>query len=156
MGHDHHDGELHDHDRGLSHDLWHCDRDGNYSLYSRAVTGENYLRGVQETGADGSVTFASIYPAAYSGRWPHIHFEVYESLAKATAASDKLRTSQLALPEDVSKQVYATDGYEQSVRNLSRTSLASDNVFSDGWSLQLATVTGSVGGGLAATLTVPV
>jgi len=136
--------------------LWHCNRDGNYSLYSPAISAENYLRGAQETGSDGSVTFTSIYPAAYSGRWPHIHFEVYESLAKATAASDRLRTSQLALPEDVSKQVYATDGYEQSVRNLSRTSLASDNVFSDGWSLQLATLTGTVDGGLTAKLTVPV
>lgn len=136
--------------------LWHCDRDGGYSLYSQGVAGENYLRGVQEAGADGAVTFTSIYPAAYSGRWPHVHFEVYESLAKATAASDKLRTSQLALPEDISKQVYATEGYEQSVRNLSQTSLDSDNVFSDGYSLQLATVTGTVDGGLTATLTVPV
>ena len=111
---------------------------------------------MQETDADGTVTFTSIFPAAYSGRWPHIHFEVYPSLAEATAASDKLRTSQLALPEDVCKQVYATDGYEQSVRNLSQTSLATDNVFSDGYSLQLATVTGTVDGGLTATLTVPV
>jgi protocatechuate 3,4-dioxygenase beta subunit len=111
---------------------------------------------VQETGSDGSVTFTSIFPAAYSGRWPHIHFEVYESLAKATAASDKLRTTQLALPEDVSRQVYATDGYAESVRNLSQTSLATDNVFSDGYSLQLATVSGTVDGGLTATLTVPV
>ena len=23
---------------------WHCDRDGNYSLYSRAAANENYLR----------------------------------------------------------------------------------------------------------------
>ena len=136
--------------------LWHCDRDGNYSLYSRGVTQENYLRGVQETGADGKVSFTTIYPAAYSGRWPHIHFEVYESLAAATAAGDKLRTTQLALPEDVSTAVYATTGYEQSIRNLSGTSLAGDNVFSDGWSLQLATVTGSVGDGYTATLTVPV
>ena len=136
--------------------LWHCDRDGNYSLYSQGVTNENYLRGVQETGADGSVTFTSIYPAAYSGRWPHVHFEVYESLAAATAAGDKLRTSQLALPAETSAAVYATTGYEQSVRNLSRTSLASDNVFRDGWSLQLATVTGSVDDGYTATLTVPV
>ena len=136
--------------------LWHCDRAGNYSLYSQDAQDENYLRGVQETGADGSVTFTSIYPAAYSGRWPHIHFEVYESLAKATAAADKLRTTQLALPEDVSKQVYATTGYEQSVRNLAQTSLSSDMVFSDGYSLQLATVTGSVEAGLTASLTVPV
>jgi protocatechuate 3,4-dioxygenase beta subunit len=136
--------------------LWHCDRDGNYSLYSRDVADENYLRDVQETGSAGTVTFTGIYPAAYSGRWPHIHFEVYESLAKATAASDKLRTTQLALPEDVSRQVYATGGYEQSVRNLAQTSLATDNVFRDGWSLQLATLTGTVDGGLTATLTVPV
>jgi hypothetical protein len=59
--------------------LWHCDRDGRYSLYSDGVTEENYLRGVQQTGGDGTVTFTSIYPAAYSGRWPHVHFEVYPS-----------------------------------------------------------------------------
>ena len=136
--------------------LWHCDRDGKYSLYSDGLTGENYLRGVQETDGSGAVTFTSIYPAAYSGRWPHIHFEVYPSLAKATTASEKLRTSQLALPEDASRLVYGTDGYSTSVGNLAQTSLDTDNVFSDGYSLQLATVTGTVEQGLTATLTVPV
>jgi protocatechuate 3,4-dioxygenase beta subunit len=109
---------------------------------------------VQEADANGFVTFTSIYPAAYSGRWPHIHFEVYPSLAEATTASSKLRTSQLALPEDISKAVYATSGYEASVQNLAQTSLASDMVFSDGYSL--AKVTGSVTDGYTATLTVPV
>jgi protocatechuate 3,4-dioxygenase beta subunit len=136
--------------------LWHCDIDGRYSLYSAGLTKENYLRGVQETDAAGLVTFTSIYPGAYSGRWPHIHFEVYPSLAKAGTASGKLRTSQLALPEDACKLVYATDGYGQSVRNLAQTSLARDMVFSDGYSLQLATVTGSVERGMTATLNVPV
>jgi protocatechuate 3,4-dioxygenase beta subunit len=136
--------------------LWHCNIDGRYSLYSPGVTEENYLRGVQETDGRGLVTFTSIYPAAYSGRWPHIHFEVYPSVAKATTASDKLRTTQLALPEDVSRLVYATAGYSQSVQNLAQTSLATDNVFRDGYSLQLATVTGTVTGGLTATLNVPV
>jgi protocatechuate 3,4-dioxygenase beta subunit len=102
------------------------------------------------------VTFTSIYPAAYSGRWPHIHFEVYPSLSAATTASDKLRTSQIALPQDASDKVYATAGYEQSVRNMSQTSLASDNVFSDGYSLQLGKVTGDVTGGMTVTLNVPV
>lgn len=111
---------------------------------------------VQAADADGRVTFTTVYPAAYQGRWPHIHFEVYGSLAAATAAGDKLRTSQLALPEDASAAVYATDGYEQSVRNLAQTSLATDNVFADGCSLELAKVTGSVDGGYTATLTVPV
>jgi protocatechuate 3,4-dioxygenase beta subunit len=136
--------------------LWHCDADGRYSLYSEGITEENYLRGAQETGRDGSVTFTSIYPAAYSGRWPHIHFEVYPSLEAATTAGGKLRTSQLALPEEACKLVYATDGYSQSLRNMAQTSLGTDNVFSDGYSLQLATVTGNVTDGMTATLNVPV
>jgi protocatechuate 3,4-dioxygenase beta subunit len=136
--------------------IWHCDRDGNYSMYSEDAADENYLRGVQETDADGAVEFTSIFPAAYSGRWPHIHFEVYPSLDDATSASNKLRTSQLALPEDVCETVYEADGYDQSVTNLSRTSLDSDMVFSDGYSLQLAQVTGSNSAGWVATLNVPV
>jgi protocatechuate 3,4-dioxygenase beta subunit len=136
--------------------LWHCNIDGKYSLYDNSIAGENYLRGVQAADASGAVTFTSIFPAAYSGRWPHIHFEVYPSLAKATTASDKLRTSQLALPEETCKLVYAADGYDASVGNLARTSLSTDNVFSDGYSLQLATMTGTVAGGLTATLNVPV
>jgi len=136
--------------------LWQCDRDGGYSLYSEGITQENYLRGVQEAGSDGSVQFTSIFPAAYSGRWPHIHFEVYPSLEAATTASGKLRTSQLALPEAPCKLVYATEGYSQSLQNMAQTSLDTDNVFSDGYSLQLATVTGTVADGMTVTLNVPV
>ena len=142
--------------RGAAVYLWHCDADGRYSLYSDGAAEENYLRGVQETGGDGWVTFTSVYPGAYAGRWPHIHFEVYPSLEAATTASDKLRTSQLALPEAPCELVYATDGYGDSMANLARTSLSSDNVFSDGYSLQLATVTGSVTDGFTASLNVPV
>jgi protocatechuate 3,4-dioxygenase beta subunit len=131
--------------------LWHCDRDGLYSLYT--LPGENYLRGVQQTASDGTVTFTSIYPACYSGRWPHIHYEVYPSLSAATSASNKEATSQIALPEDVCKVVYATTGYEQSVTNLSRVSLSTDNVFSDGWQNELGTVTGSTSAGYTCTLT---
>lgn len=133
--------------------LWHCNRDGEYSLYSRNVTNENYLRGVQETDASGKVTFTSIFPAAYSGRWPHIHFEVYPSLAKATNSQNKIATSQMALPENTSAEVYATAGYEQSVQNLAQTSLDTDNVFSDGYDLQIPTVTGSATKGLSLNFT---
>ncbi|WP_171113672.1 MULTISPECIES: intradiol ring-cleavage dioxygenase [Streptomyces] len=136
--------------------LWHCDREGRYSLYSEGVTEENYLRGVQETDDKGQVTFTSIFPACYQGRWPHIHFEVYGSLADATAATSITNTSQLALPKDVCDTVYATDGYDQSVQNLGQLSLETDNIFSDGYDQQLATVTGSVEQGYTATLTVPV
>jgi protocatechuate 3,4-dioxygenase beta subunit len=136
--------------------LWHCNIDGQYSMYSQGVTNENYLRGVQEVDSNGLVTFKSIFPAAYSGRWPHIHFAVYPSLAAATSAGNTSATSQLALPADVCNTVFATSGYSQSVKNLAQTSLKSDNVFSDGYDYQMPTMTGSVDSGYVATLTVPV
>jgi protocatechuate 3,4-dioxygenase beta subunit len=136
--------------------LWHCDRPGRYSLYSAGVTNQNYLRGVQEADANGRVTFTSIYPGCYAGRWPHIHFEVFPSLSAATSVSNKVATSQIALPKATSDLVYATTGYQASVTNLSQVSLASDSVFRDGSALELATVSGSVESGLTATLSVAV
>ncbi len=132
--------------------LWHCDRDGAYSLYD--VADQNYLRGVQEADASGRVTFVSVFPAAYSGRWPHAHIEVYGDLASATSGDNAAVTSQLALPQDACESVYATSGYERS--DLARTSLDSDMVFRDGYASQLATVTGDVASGMAATLTIGV
>jgi protocatechuate 3,4-dioxygenase beta subunit len=124
-------------------------------MYDRGVADENYLRGVQPTASDGSVTFTSIFPACYSGRWPHIHFEVYRSVAEATAAGQILATSQLALPQETCSAVYATTGYEQSVSNLARVSLDRDMVFGDdGGVSQLATMTGDVTRGYTAALTV--
>lgn len=136
--------------------LWHCDRLGRYSLYSSGVTNQNYLRGVQQADANGVVTFTSIFPGCYSGRWPHIHFEVYPTLAAATSVANKVATSQIALPKAACDLVYATPGYESSVINLSQITLATDNVFSDGSALELATITGSVAGGYTAALTVAV
>jgi protocatechuate 3,4-dioxygenase beta subunit len=136
--------------------LWHCDQAGRYSLYSAGATNQNYLRGVQAADANGKVTFTSVFPACYSGRWPHIHFEVYPSLTAATNVANKVATSQLALPKATCDLVYATSGYQASITNLSQVSLASDMVFSDGSSLELATITGSIATGLTATLTVAV
>jgi protocatechuate 3,4-dioxygenase beta subunit len=135
--------------------LWHCDRDGNYSLYSQGVTGENYLRGAQEADAAGAVAFTSIFPACYSGRWPHIHFEVYASLSDATSSGPIVKTSQIALPKEACEAVYATPGYEQSVANLSQVSLAGDNVFGDDGGIhQLATMSGDPAGGYTAALAI--
>jgi protocatechuate 3,4-dioxygenase beta subunit len=127
--------------------VWHCDREGRYSLYSQGVTGENYLRGVQEADNTGRVRFTTIFPACYSGRWPHIHFEVYPSLAKATDSANKIATSQMALPETTCRAVYGTSGYEQSLSNMSRVSLDTDNVFRDGYDLQMPAVTGDPSSG---------
>ncbi|KAA9105589.1 intradiol ring-cleavage dioxygenase [Microbacterium rhizomatis] len=137
--------------------LWHCDQSGNYSLYSKGLENENYLRGVQATDANGTVTFTSIYPACYSGRWPHIHFEVYDDVATAVASGPIVKTSQIALPAEVDDTVYATSGYEQSIRNLAQISLQTDNVFGDDGGIhQIATMSGSVASGYTAALTIGV
>ena len=121
--------------------LWHCTAGGRYSLYEEAD--QNYLRGVQVAGEDGSVTFASVFPGCYPGRWPHTHFEVFESLDSAVAGTAAVKTSQLALPADTCEAVYTDARYGSSAGNLSRLSLETDGVFRDGAGDQLATVTGS-------------
>jgi len=136
--------------------LWHCDRNGNYSLYSQAIASENYLRGVQVTDASGQVTFTTIYPGCYSGRWPHIHFEIYPALASATQGGNAIKTSQLAMPKASSDEVYAQASYATSTSNFSHITLATDNVFSDGATLQLPAVSGSVADGYTVALDVGV
>jgi protocatechuate 3,4-dioxygenase beta subunit len=126
-------------------------------LYSQGLENENYLRGVQETSAAGTVTFTTVFPGAYSGRWPHLHFEVYASVEDATSSGPIVKTSQIALPRAACEQAYAASGYERSVENLQGSSLTSDNVFGDdGGVHQLATVTGDAASGFVANLTIGV
>jgi len=136
--------------------LWHCDATGQYSMYSPGAATQNYLRGVQATDASGKVTFTSIYPSAYPGRWPHMHFEVYRTPAQAVSGTNALKTSQIALPEAASREVYAQSTlYPSSAVHLKRMSLASDGVFGDdGGALELATASGSISGGYAISLPV--
>ena len=141
--------------------LWHCTREGAYSLYSGGVQNENFLRGVQVTDANGEVTFNSIFPGCYSGRYPHIHFEVYASLAMASLYTNRILTSQIALPRDVCNTVYAgATGYSTSVSNLSSVTIANDNVFGNNTTAQIAQMTpvlsGSVGNGYNGTILVGV
>jgi len=142
---------------GVAVYVWHCTREGGYSLYSDGVTDQNFLRGVQIADSSGTVSFTSIFPACYTGRWPHIHFEVYPDQASITDSANAIATSQVALPQDVCEAVYAVDGYESSVRNLAAVSLDGDNVFGDdGGASQLATVTGDVTSGYRVVLAVGV
>lgn len=133
---------------------WHCNRDGEYSMYSTAVVDEDYLRAVQAADSEGVVKFTSIFPGCYSGRWPHIHFEVYPSLEKTNTAQNAVLTSQIAITEETCQAAYAVAGYEASARNLPQITLATDNIFSDGASAQLATMTGDVTNGYTAKITV--
>lgn len=132
--------------------IWHCTAAGQYSLYE--VTDQNFLRGMQVTDAAGKVSFTSIFPGCYAGRWPHAHFEVYESEATATSGTASLKVTQLALPQAECEAVYADSRYSDSAGNLGRLSLDTDNVFSDGWTDQLAVLSGNPTTGYTATLTV--
>ncbi|GAA1331006.1 intradiol ring-cleavage dioxygenase [Brachybacterium rhamnosum] len=142
---------------GVAVYVWHCTGDGLYSLYSEGLENENFLRGVQVADENGQVTFTSIMPGCYAGRWPHIHFEVYPDEASITSTDNLLATSQVAIPQDVAETVYAEDGYDGSTENLANITLDSDNVFGDdGGELQLATVEGDVASGFTVTLPVAI
>jgi protocatechuate 3,4-dioxygenase beta subunit len=134
---------------GLQVEIWQCDATGNYSEYSQPgfnETGQTFLRGVQTTDANGQVTFNTIYPGWYAGRATHIHVDAYRGGAI-------VKSTQIAFPETVSFVVYASGAYAAHGQN-TQTTNANDNVFSDGVTNELATVTGSPSAGYTAMLNV--
>lgn len=141
---------------GYAFYLWHCDINGKYSMYSSGVTTQTYLRGVQLTDSAGKISFDTIFPGCYDGRMPHMHFELFPSMAQAVDDSYALKTSQLTFPMDVLNTVYATSAYSSSKTNLAKISYATDNVFSDGYSTQLVSISGNTTSGYTASLIVGV
>ena len=133
--------------------VWHCDRSGRYSLYSPGAETEDYLRGVQAADQGGQLSFKTVFPACYPGRWPHVHVEVYRSLDEALGDGSPVLTSQLALPQEVCAAVYgAAEGYAESAAHLRNLSLDRDVAFRDGAGSQLLSVTGSLRTGYTASL----
>ena len=117
--------------------IWHCDATGLYSLYDTPTA--NYLRGVGVADASGKVRFTTIFPGCYDGRWPHIHFEVFESVEKAISGDASVLTAQIALPEREAVNVYQSDArYSNGTTNLGRISIAADNVFGDNTAAEIA------------------
>lgn len=145
--------------QGTIVDIWHCDKDGYYSEYggtgmqSADFTSVHFLRGRQTTNANGLVSFTSIFPGWYSGRATHIHVHIYNS------AGTSLLVTQIAFPEGSGSAVVlvnasSANGYTKGMSGY--TYNANDNVFSDGFSSELATVTGSVAAGFVLTHTINV
>jgi protocatechuate 3,4-dioxygenase beta subunit len=124
--------------QGALVDVWHCDREGNYSEYGEN-TSVHYLRGRQSTDANGNVSFITIYPGWYPGRAPHIHLEVL------SASGTSLLITQIAFPENISNEVYSSPLY--SSRGQADTSNASDGVFYDSLKDELAIVAGNLTNG---------
>ncbi|MDN5552224.1 MAG: intradiol ring-cleavage dioxygenase [Brevibacterium sp.] len=142
---------------GVAVYAWHCDAQGRYSMYSEGVEDATWLRGVQVADEKGEVTFTSVFPACYTGRWTHIHFEVYPDVDSITDADNAIATSQMALPEDACNAVFELSVYDGSAENLSNVSLDDDNVFGDdGGEHQMATISGDTDKGYVASLDVPV
>lgn len=139
--------------------VWHCDATGLYSLYD--TTEANYLRGVGIADAEGKVKFTTIFPGCYDGRWPHIHFEVFESVGAAVSGEASVLTAQIAMREEESAALYAADNrYSNGTRNLGRTTIASDNVFGDNTeeeiAQQLMALTGDPQSGYRGTVSIPI
>ncbi|WP_258103603.1 intradiol ring-cleavage dioxygenase [Marinoscillum sp. MHG1-6] len=127
-------------------DIWHCDAVGNYSEYND-LTDKHFLRGRQQTDANGQVSFISIYPGWYPGRAPHIHLEILDAKEKS------LRVSQIAFPEEVSAGVYTSSDY----KGAADTSNAGDGVFRDSLNNNMAdSITGNTTDGYNLTKTIVV
>lgn len=139
---------------GVLVDVWHCDKDGNYSEYGGTqmqqadYTTVHFLRGRQTSDTNGNVSFISIYPGWYQGRAPHVHVEVLST------SGTSLLVTQIAFPETISSQVYSSTNY--AAHGQADTANTKDNVFSDSLADELATISGNLTDGYTLTKTITV
>jgi protocatechuate 3,4-dioxygenase beta subunit len=134
--------------------LWQNDAAGDYSLYS--LRDANYLRGLQQADSTGRLSFTTIVPGCYGGRYPHCHFEVFESLTAAIGGRAPLLVSQLAFPESACRAIYDGDArYGGSLQNLERLPIERDFVFGDtGAAGQIVSMRSHGAGGYTGTATI--
>lgn len=109
---------------------------GGGSMQEADHVKEHFLRGRQTANKKGKVAFTSIYPGWYPGRAPHIHVHIYDEKGKS------LLVTQIAFPEEISKQVYSQGVYKN--HGLPETSNANDNVFNDSIANELGVLTGNL------------
>lgn len=127
--------------------IWHCNPDGEYSAYTGSGNGthdrtETYLRGIGQSNAEGKLGFVTVYPGWYAGRAVHIHAQVYKALDDLTP----ILTTQFAFPSAVNNEAQQTAGYKGNTGMLENSE---DQVFSDGITTQMLTVSGSINGYVA-------
>lgn len=106
-----------------------------------------FLRGIQFTGADGEVTFETVFPGFYMGRTNHIHFKVREggqvSTRKAAQAGSRAtggepqtyieghtsHIGQVFFPEEFAAELMRHEPYAR--HQIHRTTQAEDMIFQD-------------------------
>ena len=113
-------------------------------IKARAAT---FLRGTQVSGADGKVTFNTLYPGWYQGRAVHIHLKVH-------VGGSVVHTGQLFFPDSFTESVYTRSPYSShgnpDVRN------ADDMIFADAGGATAIVTPTSAGDGYAGSTTVGV
>ena len=116
---------------GVRVNVWHCDRDGNYSGYGTEV-GLTYCRGYQITDENGECEFITIVPGWYPGRVTHVHFQVYVSSMYSAV-------SQWTWPHAAVVEAVETHAelYPEGPDPLTP---AQDGIFADGYDLQMASL----------------
>jgi len=85
-------------------DLWHCDALGLYSGYNQPagdMRGEDFMRGIQLTNAQGVATFDTVFPGWYPGRANHMHMKVRFNQSTYV-------TSQLFFPQELGDLIHTT------------------------------------------------
>lgn len=120
-------------------DVWHCDANGDYSEYGNAASA-HFLRGRQNTDANGMAAWKTIFPGWYSGRAPHIHVQIFNTAGKS------LLETQIAFPKAECDKIYSQGAYKN--RGLQNTTNERDGIFSDGVGTEMATITGNVTDGI--------
>jgi protocatechuate 3,4-dioxygenase beta subunit len=127
-------------------DIWHADGLGVYSGVvplgagsTASSTAGTFLRGVQNTDADGVATFKTIYPGWYMGRAVHIHIKVH-------VGGQIVHTGQLFFDDALTAKVYgASAPYD--ARPDPDTTNATDNIYQQaGASRAILTMTPGGGG----------
>jgi len=128
-------------------DVWHCDGLGVYSDVTDNTEGFNtvgqkFLRGYQDSDANGQASFTTIYPGWYQGRATHIHFKI--------RTDDGFEfTSQWFFDDELSDTVHAQGAYASKGAS-GRLQNSGDNIFQGSDGLLTLTVESS-GSGYAAT-----
>jgi len=125
---------------------------------SRKIDDTNFLRGVQLTGKEGIVEFATIYPGWYVGRDIHIHLRVHiggQISGGHYKSGHVSHTGQLFFSDDLTDHIARIDPY--ATHHTARTRLDQDNVYTDDHGGPMLSITpmkqGSLESGLVATVT---
>jgi protocatechuate 3,4-dioxygenase beta subunit len=107
--------------RGAAVDIWHCDAGGAYSGVQG--DGDDFLRGIQRTNADGVAVFRTIYPGWYPGRTVHVHVKVH-------MRGNGVHTGQLYFPDALTDAVYRRSPYSRRPSRSTRN--AADSIYRNG------------------------